>query len=201
MSRSARLGLAERSENLSETEINEIIQKFAAKEAEFARARENYTYRQTVRVQELDESGRPIETPQPPGATTYPCVGGGTNWFTNVAANAINYTNGDYRNFVHTAGVGFRLGGSLKGGSSTMWRPAAQSDHQAYLAWKEREGVPDDVEAVHDLVRWIDERAGNPQRVSGVTTCAPSQLWIPEAYTVFARARGSGRLGSLSFGR
>ena len=29
----------------------------------------------------LDESGRPIETPQPPGAVTYPCVGGGTNWY------------------------------------------------------------------------------------------------------------------------
>jgi len=29
----------------------------------------------------LDESGRPIETPQPAGATTYPCVGGGTNWY------------------------------------------------------------------------------------------------------------------------
>jgi hypothetical protein len=41
---------------------------------------------------------------------------------------------------------GFRLGGSLKGGSSTMWRPAARSDHQAYGAWKEREGVPDNRE-------------------------------------------------------
>ena len=37
--------------------VEEIIQKFAAKEAEFARARENYTYRQTVRVQEVDEDG------------------------------------------------------------------------------------------------------------------------------------------------
>lgn len=37
----------------------EIIPKFAAKEAEFAQARGNYTYRQTVRIQELDESGRP----------------------------------------------------------------------------------------------------------------------------------------------
>src|SRR5262249_42039557 len=37
----------------------DIIQKFAAKEAEFARARENYTYRQTVRVIELDEGGNP----------------------------------------------------------------------------------------------------------------------------------------------
>ena len=36
---------------------DEIIQKFAAKEAEFSRARENYTYRQTVKIQELDGSG------------------------------------------------------------------------------------------------------------------------------------------------
>jgi len=36
---------------------DEIIQKFAAKEAEFAHARENYTYRQTVKVQTLTDSG------------------------------------------------------------------------------------------------------------------------------------------------
>ncbi|MYF71030.1 MAG: PQQ-dependent dehydrogenase, methanol/ethanol family [Proteobacteria bacterium] len=29
----------------------------------------------------LSESGRPIETPQPPGATTYPGVQGATNWY------------------------------------------------------------------------------------------------------------------------
>ena len=29
----------------------------------------------------LDENGRPIETPQPPGATTYPGVQGATNWY------------------------------------------------------------------------------------------------------------------------
>jgi hypothetical protein len=44
-------------DDLSQARIDEIISKFAAKEAEFAKARENYTYRQTVRVQELDESG------------------------------------------------------------------------------------------------------------------------------------------------
>ena len=38
---------------------DEIIQKFAAKEAEFARARENYMYRQTVRILELDDGGNP----------------------------------------------------------------------------------------------------------------------------------------------
>src|SRR5512142_1533456 len=37
----------------------EIIKKFAAKEAEFSDARGNYMYRQTVRIQELDEAGNP----------------------------------------------------------------------------------------------------------------------------------------------
>ncbi|MEZ5402269.1 MAG: hypothetical protein R2729_21525 [Bryobacteraceae bacterium] len=46
-------------ENPSESEIQEIINKFASKEAEFAAARENYTYHQTVRVQEFTEDGAP----------------------------------------------------------------------------------------------------------------------------------------------
>lgn len=35
----------------------EIIQKFAAKETEFSQARNNYTYRQTVKLQVLDSGG------------------------------------------------------------------------------------------------------------------------------------------------
>jgi hypothetical protein len=38
---------------------DEIIQKFAAKELEFQQARNNYTYRQTVKMEELDPSGNP----------------------------------------------------------------------------------------------------------------------------------------------
>ena len=45
---------------LSQTQIDEIIQKFAAKEAEFAKARENYTYRQTSRVLDLDDGGNTV---------------------------------------------------------------------------------------------------------------------------------------------
>src|SRR5947207_13868498 len=37
----------------------EVIKKFAAKEAEFAKARENYTYRQSVKIQQLAPSGVP----------------------------------------------------------------------------------------------------------------------------------------------
>jgi hypothetical protein len=38
---------------------DEIIRKFAAKEAEFRKARENYTYTQMLKMEELDSSGQP----------------------------------------------------------------------------------------------------------------------------------------------
>jgi hypothetical protein len=41
----------------TQAQIDEIVQKFAAHEAEFAKARENYVYKQTARIQELDEAG------------------------------------------------------------------------------------------------------------------------------------------------
>jgi hypothetical protein len=46
-------------DDLTPAQADEIVRKFAAKETDFARARENYTYRQTVRVQELDAGGTP----------------------------------------------------------------------------------------------------------------------------------------------
>jgi hypothetical protein len=42
---------------LTDAQIQDIIAKFAAKETAFAKARENYTYRQMARVQELDPGG------------------------------------------------------------------------------------------------------------------------------------------------
>ncbi|MGO9095954.1 MAG: hypothetical protein ACLQGV_12095 [Bryobacteraceae bacterium] len=44
---------------LSEAQVQDIITRFAAKETAFAHARENYTYRQTARVQEVDSGGAP----------------------------------------------------------------------------------------------------------------------------------------------
>ena len=48
---------AENYNDLPQTRIDEIIQKFAAKEAAFSKARDNYTYKQTARVQTLDADG------------------------------------------------------------------------------------------------------------------------------------------------
>src|ERR1700733_11871581 len=46
------------SQDLPSDRVEEIIQKFAAKESEFAKAREAYTYRQTARIQTLDDGGK-----------------------------------------------------------------------------------------------------------------------------------------------
>ncbi len=48
--------------DLSDAQVQDIISKFAAKEAAFAKARENYTYRQSVKVQEVDPDGRATGT-------------------------------------------------------------------------------------------------------------------------------------------
>lgn len=44
--------------DLSEDQINGIIQKFTTKESAFAKARQLYTYKQTARVQTLDDAGQ-----------------------------------------------------------------------------------------------------------------------------------------------
>src|SRR5262245_54551912 len=44
-------------DDLTPAQVDDIVQKFAAKEADFARARENYTYHQTARIQTLDGGG------------------------------------------------------------------------------------------------------------------------------------------------
>jgi hypothetical protein len=51
------IGLLAADQPLSQARIDEIIKTFAAHEADFAKARENYTYTQTARIQELDRAG------------------------------------------------------------------------------------------------------------------------------------------------
>jgi hypothetical protein len=44
---------------LTQAQIDDIVQKFASKESAFAKARENYTYRQSAKIQEMDDAGTP----------------------------------------------------------------------------------------------------------------------------------------------
>ena len=46
-------------DNKDDVNPQEIIQKFAAKEAQFRDARNNYTYRQSLKMEELDGGGNP----------------------------------------------------------------------------------------------------------------------------------------------
>jgi hypothetical protein len=56
---SGTLFAADSAKEPSQTQIDDIIQKFAAKEAAFAQARESYTYRQSAKLVLLDDSGNP----------------------------------------------------------------------------------------------------------------------------------------------
>ncbi len=49
--------IAAKDDNLQPAQIDDIIQKFSAKETDFAKAREMYTYRQSARLQVLDDYG------------------------------------------------------------------------------------------------------------------------------------------------
>ena len=49
---------------ISTPDMQEVIRRFAEKESEFRRARDNYTYRQIVKVQELSPDGEPGGTYQ-----------------------------------------------------------------------------------------------------------------------------------------
>lgn len=53
------LWLAGATTDLTPQQADEVIAKFAAKESEFAQARESYTYRQTMRILLLDGGGNP----------------------------------------------------------------------------------------------------------------------------------------------
>jgi hypothetical protein len=52
------LGLRANGDDLSDAEIQRIIRAFAARESAFLKAREQYTYRQSVKVAEVSPSGR-----------------------------------------------------------------------------------------------------------------------------------------------
>src|SRR5260370_5418803 len=50
---------ADKKADPSPAEIEKIISNFSTNEAAFAKARENYTYRQTAKIAEFDEGGAP----------------------------------------------------------------------------------------------------------------------------------------------
>ena len=75
----------------------------------------------------LDDSGRPVETPQPPGEPTYPGVQGGTNWYSPSFSPRTELTYipawEDYGSVFIGEPQEYAEGGSFIGGRPTTFAP------------------------------------------------------------------------------
>ena len=75
----------------------------------------------------LDDSGRPIETPQPPGMPTYPGIQGGTNWYSPAYSprTELFYIPAweDYGTIFNGEPQEYEPGRSFIGGIPTMFAP------------------------------------------------------------------------------
>jgi len=133
----------------------------------------------------LDESGRPIETPQPPGAVTYPCVAGGTNWYSpSYSPNTeLFYVSAweDCGSIFGPVEAEYREGQRFLGGRPTNPNPGAPG-----LAGLSRGPINNwTEEAGHGAVLAIDPRTGQRRwqfdmtdvTTSGVLTTATDVLF------------------------
>jgi len=79
----------------------------------------------------LDANGRPIQTPQPAGAVTYPGQQGGTNWWSPAFSprTGLFYVGAweDVGGVFTATPVEFRLGGNFMGGGYRADRPTPES--------------------------------------------------------------------------
>ena len=75
----------------------------------------------------LDDSGRPVETPQPPGAPTFPGVQGGTNWYSPSYSprTELFYVSAweDYASVFNEEAQEYREGRAFIGGRPTSFTP------------------------------------------------------------------------------
>lgn len=64
---------------------------------------------------------------------------------------------------------GYRIGGNLKGGTSTMWYPSDRDQYRVYRTWRRREGIPfaPDPTALPDLSAFLSERSLGLESASG----------------------------------
>ncbi len=133
----------------------------------------------------LDESGRPIETPQPPGEVTYPCVGGGTNWYSPSysPSTELFYVSAweDCGAIFRPVEVEYRPGQRFLGGRPTAPNPGAPG-----LAGLSRGPINNWTEEVgHGAVLAIDPHTGQRRwqfdltdvTTSGVLTTATDVLF------------------------
>ena len=158
----------------------------------------------------LDEKGRPILTPQPPGAPTFPGNVGGTNWYSPSYSprTGLFYVSTWEDYAVTFAGVSaeFREGQRFTGGANTGLIPGAENP-----AGTRRGPINTYTEAVgHGSVSALDPHTGKKQwtfdmhdvNTSGILTTASDLLFVGgrEGYFQALDARTGALLWKVNLG-
>ena len=139
----------------------------------------------------LDDSGRPVETPQPPGAPTYPGVQGGTNWFSPSYSPRTELfyipTWEDYASVFGGEPQEHEPGESFLGGLPGGFAPVPDAPRMPGLSrgpintWTE--------EVAHGAVLAIDALTGEPRWKFEMTDVIGSGILTTASDLLFAGAR------------
>ena len=139
----------------------------------------------------LDDSGRPIETPQPPGAPTFPGVQGGTNWYSpsyspNTGLFYVSAWEG-YGSVFNQAAQEYAEGRSFVGGSPTSFAPVPDAPTVPGLSrgplntWTEAAG--------HGAVIALDALTGEPTWKFDMTDVTSSGILTTASDLLFTGSR------------
>ena len=139
----------------------------------------------------LDDSGRPIETPQPPGEPTFPGVQGGTNWYSPSysPSTGLFYVSAweGYGSVFNGAEQEYTEGRAFIGGSPTGFAPVADAPTVPGLSrgpfnnWTEAAG--------HGAVIALDALTGEPAWKFDMTDVTSSGILTTASDLLFTGAR------------
>jgi hypothetical protein len=86
---------------------------------------------------------------------------------------------------------GYRLGGSIKGGSSTIWTPVTAHQYAAYQGWVEREGIPQEEDRpAYDALRRLLERHEIAFRNVGSSEAPDGEHYVPSRGYIYRALLG-----------
>ena len=139
----------------------------------------------------LDDSGRPIETPQPPGEPTFPGVQGGTNWYSPSysPSTGLFYVSAweGYGSVFNGAGQEYKAGRSFVGGSPSTFAPVPNAPTVPGLSrgpfnnWTEAAG--------HGAVIALDALTGEPTWKFDMTDVTASGILTTASDLLFTGSR------------
>jgi alcohol dehydrogenase (cytochrome c) len=139
----------------------------------------------------LDDTGHPIETPQPPGAPTFPGVQGGTNWYSPSYSprTELFYVTAweNYGSVFDDAPQEYREGRSFVGGAPTSFAPAPGAPTVPGLSrgplntWTEAAG--------HGAVIAVDALTGEQRWKFEMTDVSSSGLLTTASDLLFSGSR------------